>query len=148
MFRRLLTHSSNTHVQPSSGARCLIFGRTLRLLPDFMCLLPNFMCLNSEGFGESERMHRLVWAFTGRLCDKYHNLMSWLLLHYFWGPSYPNCYSESKTYRLYREMHLLWSFGPKSCSNETCYKEVKVYFAMHIIKCTLIGVKGIPDFLV
>ena len=26
------THSSNVHAHPSSGARCLIFGRTLRLL--------------------------------------------------------------------------------------------------------------------
>ena len=39
-----LTHSSNTHAQPSSGARCLNFGRTLRLLP-------YFMCTNSEGSG-------------------------------------------------------------------------------------------------
>ena len=23
-------------------------------------------------------MRRLAWAFAGRLCDKYHNLMSWL----------------------------------------------------------------------
>ena len=34
------------HAQPSSGARCLIFGRTLRLLP-------YFMCANSEGSGET-----------------------------------------------------------------------------------------------
>ena len=40
----------------SSEARCLIFGRTLHLLPYF----------------------RLAWAFAGPLCDKYHNLMSWL----------------------------------------------------------------------
>ena len=54
-----------------SGARCLIFGRILRLLP-------YFMCANSDGSGETARMRRLAWAFTGRLCDKYHNLMSWL----------------------------------------------------------------------
>ena len=35
------------------------FGRTLRLLP-------YFMCENSEGFAD-------------RQCDKYHNLMSWLI---------------------------------------------------------------------
>ena len=28
----LRTHSLNAHAQPSSGARCLIFGRTFRLL--------------------------------------------------------------------------------------------------------------------
>ena len=40
------------HAQPSSEARCLNFGWTL-------CLL--------------------AWAFAGRLCDKYYNLMSWLI---------------------------------------------------------------------
>ena len=34
---------------------------------------------NSEGYGETARMRRLAWAFAGRLCDKYHNLMSWLI---------------------------------------------------------------------
>ena len=37
-----------------------------------------FMCANSEGSGETAQMRRLAWAFTGRLCHKYHNLMSWL----------------------------------------------------------------------
>ena len=37
------------------------------------------MCANSEGSGETVRMRRLAWAFAGRLCDKYHNLMSWLI---------------------------------------------------------------------
>ena len=36
------------------------------------------MCANSEGSGETARMRRLAWVFAGRLCDKYHNLMSWL----------------------------------------------------------------------
>ena len=36
------------------------------------------MCANSEGSGETARMRRLAWAFAGRPCDKYHNLMSWL----------------------------------------------------------------------
>ena len=53
----------------SEWARCLIFGWTLRLLP-------YFMCANSEGSGETARMRRLDRAFAGRLCDKYHNLMS------------------------------------------------------------------------
>ena len=48
------------------------FGRTLRLLS-------YFMCTNSEGSGETARMRRLAWAFASRLCDKYHNLMSWLI---------------------------------------------------------------------
>ena len=45
-FRPPKSHSSNAHAQPSSGARCLIFGRTLRLLP-------YFMCANSKGSGET-----------------------------------------------------------------------------------------------
>ena len=47
------------------------------------------MCANSEGSGETARMRRLAWAFTDHLCDKYHNLMSWLIygtLQYL-GPS-------------------------------------------------------------
>ena len=70
-FRPPQTHSSNAHAQPPSGARCLIFGRTLRLLP-------YFMWTNSEGSGETARMRRLAWSIAGRLCDKYHTLMSWL----------------------------------------------------------------------
>ena len=37
---------------------------------------PYFMCANSEASGETAQMPRLAWAFAGRLCDKYHNLMS------------------------------------------------------------------------
>ena len=73
-FRPPQTHSSYSHAQQSSGARCLIFGWAHRLLP-------YFMCANSEGSGETVRMRRLAWAFAGRLCDKYHNLMSWLVLY-------------------------------------------------------------------
>ena len=36
------------------------------------------MGANSKGSGETAQMRRLGWAFAGRLCDKYHNLMSWL----------------------------------------------------------------------
>ena len=50
----------------------LLVGRTLRLLP---C----FMCANSEGSGETAQMRRLTWAFAGHLCVTYHNLMSWLI---------------------------------------------------------------------
>ena len=37
-----------------------------------------FMCANSEGSGETAQMRRLARALPGRLCDKYHNLMSCL----------------------------------------------------------------------
>ena len=36
------------------------------------------MCVNSEGSCETARMRGHAWAFAGRLCDKYHYLMSWL----------------------------------------------------------------------
>ena len=61
------------HVQPASGARYLIFDQTLPL-PHY------FMCANSEGSCETAPMCRLAWAFAGCLCDKNHNLMSWLNL--------------------------------------------------------------------
>ena len=50
----------------------LLVGRTLRLLS-------YFMCANSKGSGQTARMRRLAWAFAGRLCDKYHNLICWLI---------------------------------------------------------------------
>ena len=68
--------SSNMHAQPSSGAKCLIFGR-------IFCLLPYFKFVNSECSGATMQMRRLTWAFADRLCDKYHNLMSWLISWYF-----------------------------------------------------------------
>ena len=43
-------YSSNVHMQPSSGARCLIFGRTLSPFP-------YFMCANSEGSGDTPPPH-------------------------------------------------------------------------------------------
>ena len=63
----------NAHAQQSTGATHLIFGQTL-------CLLPYFMCANSEGSGETAQMLSLAWVFAVRLWDKYHNLMSWLIL--------------------------------------------------------------------
>ena len=53
----------------------LIFGQTLRLLL-------YFMCANSEGFGKTAQMRSLAWAFAVHLCDKYHNLMSWLICRF------------------------------------------------------------------
>ena len=37
------------------------------------------MYTNSDGSGETARMRKLAWAFAGRLCDKYQNLVSWLI---------------------------------------------------------------------
>ena len=37
------------------------------------------MCGNSKGSGETAQMLRLAWAFAGRPCDKYHNLISWII---------------------------------------------------------------------
>ena len=71
LFSSSINSFFKVHTQPSNGVRCLIFGRTLYLLP-------YFMCANSEGSDESARMCRLAWAFAGRLCGKYHNLMTWL----------------------------------------------------------------------
>ena len=58
------------------GLDVWLFGQTIRQLP-------YLMCVNSEGSGESARMRRLAWAIAGRLCDKYHNLMSWLNFPFF-----------------------------------------------------------------
>ena len=51
-------------MQPSSGAKCLIFW------PDLSSISILHVC--------EQRMRRLARAFAGRLCDKCNNLMSWL----------------------------------------------------------------------
>ena len=100
LFSINYTHSSNAHAQPSSGARCLIFGWTI-------LLLPYFMCLNGNGSGKTTQMHRLVWAFAGRLCDKYHNLMSWLK---YWLSTATNMdFTETCGRMLLLQLH--WIFG-------------------------------------
>ena len=57
--------NSNAHAQPSSGARCLV---------------PHSSCVRTAKlWRRTALMRRLAWAFAGRLCEKYHNLMNWLI---------------------------------------------------------------------
>ena len=39
------------------------------------------MC-KQRRLGKTAQMRRFAWAFAGRLCDKYHNCMSWLNYDY------------------------------------------------------------------
>ena len=64
-FRPPYTHHSTMHAQPF---RCPIFGQTF-----------HSSCVRTAKLWRAARMRRLAWAFAGRLCDKYHNLMSWLI---------------------------------------------------------------------
>ena len=74
LFRPPWIHSSNAHVQTSSGARCLIFGRTL-------CLLP-YLCVRT---GKAlVRLRLLIWDFACLLCDKYHNLRELAQMKRWW----------------------------------------------------------------
>ena len=34
------------------------------------------LAVKPEGADDFPQMHRLVWAFAARLCDRYHNLMN------------------------------------------------------------------------
>ena len=36
-------------------------------------------CVRTVTAGETARMRRLAWVFAGRMCNKYNNLMSWLI---------------------------------------------------------------------
>ena len=45
------------------------------------------MCANSECSGETARMRRLALAFAGRRCDKYKNLMNWLIYLFLYSAS-------------------------------------------------------------
>ena len=86
------------------------------------------MCATSEGSGETARMRTLAWAFAVRLCDKYHNLVSWrkcgqtsrrpesCLLQ-----SYPSQYLQAQFYNQSETIHsknrILFSF----CAYETSF---------------------------
>ena len=70
-FSSSVNSSSNVHALPSSQATCLIFGQTLRLLPYFMCANSEALVRLGRCTGSPE-----PWLVA---CDKYHNLMSWLI---------------------------------------------------------------------
>ena len=52
-------------------ARCLNFGQTLSISILYVCKQRRLWRDCAEAW--------LAWAFTGPLCDKYHNLMSWII---------------------------------------------------------------------
>ena len=68
------------------------------------------MCANSECSGETAQMHRLAWTFAGRLGDKYHKLMSWLIFH-----SPKSCKSNNSTIFKYWDRYVcegaVWSMS-------------------------------------
>ena len=74
------------NVQHFRGVSEIIFGNNV-WHSNFLCfwnfkeitVLPYFMYVNSEGSGETVQMRRLTWAIAGGLCDKYHNLLGWLI---------------------------------------------------------------------
>ena len=64
--------SSSVFKRECATTQCL-FGRTSSWTSSILRVC------ESEGSGETARMRRLSWAFAGCLCDKHHNLMSWLI---------------------------------------------------------------------
>ena len=93
--------SSNAHTQPSSGARCLIFGRTLSYT----------FILHVRTVNALARLRRLAGAFAGRLCGKYHNLMSWLecaCAAIQWGQIPSSLYKASSSLYRVSEQRRLW----------------------------------------
>ena len=83
------------------------------------------MCANSDGSGMTAQMRRFTWAFAGRLCDKYHNLMSWFILEY--------------THKLSLSMSKLtkWNMRPGKTQISLCVHMCSVirYFAWHKMGC-------------
>ena len=72
MTEKLLTGTLSLN---TTNLRKLILQMRIRSHPVGL----DVMWGNSEGSGETVRMCRLAWAIARRLCDKYYNLMSWLL---------------------------------------------------------------------
>ena len=73
-----LTNEPSHEIMELFVLRKLIVQTRMRSHPvglDVRFLVRPFVYFHTCG---TARMRRLVWAFAGRLCYKYHNLMSWL----------------------------------------------------------------------
>ena len=75
------------------------------------------MCANSEGSGETAWMRRLARVFAGRLCDKYHNLLSWLI---YWsvGTVKFNTFIRNGVFAQ-SEARRLWEYRIYHCLSQT-----------------------------
>ena len=61
------------YTQPPSGTRSLTLDMHLHLHSFYVYV-------SSYAPGKTVRMCRLVWAFAGRMRERYHNLTNWLVL--------------------------------------------------------------------
>ena len=78
--------------------------------------------LHNSCLRTANALARLAWAFAGRLCDKYHNLMSWLKLSITYFKFHVSVSCQKVTEKLYSEIHD-W-FMTQNCHNLS----VTVYF--------------------
>ena len=86
---RMHSHPARVRVR----ARCLIFGRTLRLLP-------YFMCANSQGSGKTAQMRRLPEPWL--VASVISTIISWAGLFYYSRSLLRNCFQYPCYYRNFR----------------------------------------------
>ena len=90
---------------------------------------------------ETAQVRRLAWAFAGRICDKYHNLMSWLISSIDQCLSTINCHDES--WNLRNLQIFMWHFNQSLVikSSKRCIKiliwryVINIPGPYHLIKC-------------
>ena len=126
-FRPPQTHSSNAHTQPSSGASCLIFGQTLLAFVYF-----HTSCVRTAKALADCVDAQAARAFAGRLCDKYHNLMSWFNFPYF---SIQFCWATTTSFyaelwkiipELSSKTHLICFSVPSKEQRKFCFNETSL----------------------
>ena len=81
----IMVHEPSYEIMVPFVLRKLIHQTRMRSHPvalDVWFFVRPFVYLHTWCVGTAKalvRLRRLAWAFAGRLCDKYHNLMSWLI---------------------------------------------------------------------
>ena len=70
--KQLLRCSLVYYTQPPSGTLSLTLAMHLHLQSFYVYV-------SSYASGKTAGVCRLVWAFTGRMFERYHNLMNWLI---------------------------------------------------------------------
>ena len=103
IYRCPICESLNRYREPLNGAKEM----------DFCMKLPQahyYKSANSKGSGETALMHRLAWAFAGRLSDNDHFLMGWLVKHKHWMNAMASGNSESANHNFSRQHFQIFFF--------------------------------------
>ena len=112
------------------------------------------LAVKPEGADDFPQMHRLVWAFAARMCDRYHNLMNWLI-SWKCHSSRPRIMMQSNYTRFVRLcVHYLGNHEPSqdlpyvvSWGQQDTPRSAKQFVKMFHLICLNLGIAVITTFI-